>query len=257
MRTFPRSGLLCLLLLPGAAFPARAEPPEKTKDAEALAARLDQLLSARWDAAKVKPAAAADDAEFMRRLYLDLAGTIPPVSEVRAFLADKAPDKRRRLIDRLLDGPDYVNHFTNVWRATWLPDGGAEVDNFGLRGGFEAWLRVRLRQNAGYDRMVREIITAVPVAEGRGETSLGESVFAVPTAGAPFRRPRFTSPTKTSRRSWPAARRASSSACGWSAPSATITPSRSGPANNSGSTPPSSPERPGRQCCVHHHPEYG
>ncbi len=172
MRTFPRSGLLCLLLLPGAAFPAWAEPPEKTKEAEALAARLDQLLAARWDAAKLKPAAAADDAEFMRRIYLDLAGTIPPVSEVRAFLADKAPDKRRRLIDRLIDSPDYVNHFTNVWRATWLPDGGADVDNTGLRGGFEAWLRVRLRQNAGYDRMVREIITAAPNLAQSGAVEL-------------------------------------------------------------------------------------
>lgn len=183
MTTFFRSGLFCLLLLSCAAVPARAEPPAKTKEAEALAARLDQLLAARWDGAKAKPAPAADDAEFMRRLYLDLAGTIPPVSEVRAFLADTAPDKRRRLIDRLLDGPDYVTHFTNVWRATWLPDGGADVDNTGLRAGFEAWLRVRLRENAGYDRMVREIFTAAPVADGRGETSLGELAIGGPTVG--------------------------------------------------------------------------
>ena len=73
---------------------------------------------------------AADDAEFMRRLYLDLAGTIPPVSEVRAFLADTSPDKRRKLIDRLLNSPDYVSHFTNVWASTWLPDG-PEIDNIG------------------------------------------------------------------------------------------------------------------------------
>jgi len=171
MTTFPRSALFCLLLPPCAALPVRAEPPAKTKEAEALAARLDQLLAARWDGSKVKPAAAADDAEFMRRLYLDLAGTIPPVSEVRAFLADTAPDKRRRLIDRLLDGPDYVNHFTNVWRATWLPEG-VDVDNTGPRASFEAWLRVRLGENAGYDQMVREILTAVPIVSNRGDLSV-------------------------------------------------------------------------------------
>ena len=172
---------LCLLILPFAAALARADSPPQAKEAEALAACLDQLLAARWDGAKVKPAAPADDAEFMRRIYLDLTGTIPPVSEVRAFLADTAADKRRRLIDRLLNGPDYVSHFTNVWRAAWLPDGGADVDNLGLRGGFEAWLRVRLAENAGYDRMVREIVTSAAAVNPR--TELSEIPFAMAQPG--------------------------------------------------------------------------
>ena len=128
MTTLSRLGL-CLVFLPWAAA-ARAESPQKIKDAAAEAARLDQLLAARWDANQVQPAPTADDAEFMRRLYLDLAGTIPPVSEVRAFLADPSKDKRRKLIDRLLGGPDYVNHFTDVSRTTWLPD---EAEALGLR----------------------------------------------------------------------------------------------------------------------------
>jgi hypothetical protein len=175
VRTPSRFGL-CLMLLPWAAAPAWAEKPQ---DAEALAAKMDQLLAAHWDGARVKPAPQADDAEFMRRLYLDLAGTVPPVSEVRAFLADTAPDKRRRLIDRLLAGQDYVAHFTNVWRATWLPDGGVEVDNVGLRASFEAWLRVRLRENAGYDKMVREILTSAPPTNGQLITNLGEETIPV------------------------------------------------------------------------------
>jgi hypothetical protein len=178
---------LCLLVLPCAAalaqaeHPADAALPRKTKEAEALAARVDQLLAARWDAAKAKPAPAADDAEFLRRVYLDLTGTIPPVSEVRAFLADTASDKRRRLIDRLLGGPDYVNHFTNVWRATWLPD---EADNLGLTPSFEAWLRVRLAENAPYDRMVREILVSPPAVDPR-ITNLGETLQAQPTGVSP------------------------------------------------------------------------
>ncbi len=159
----------CLVLLSGSIAAARAESPQTVKDADALAARLNQLLAARWDANQVKPAAAADDAEFMRRLYLDLAGTIPPVSEVRGFLADTSPDRRRKLIDKLLNGPDYVSHFTDVWRANWLPDG-PDVDNLGLRPSFEAWLRVRLSENAGYDRMAAEILTsAMPNPRGQAD----------------------------------------------------------------------------------------
>src|SRR5436190_14398601 len=102
---------LGLLLLLGPAAWLRAEPPRevaatalasRVKDAEAAATKLDQLFANRWDGARAKPAPAAEDAEFLRRLSLDLAGNVPPVSEVRAFLADTAPDKRRRLIDRLL-----------------------------------------------------------------------------------------------------------------------------------------------------------
>jgi len=75
----------------------------------------------------VKPAPRANDAEFFRRVHLDLAGRIPSVTEARDFLDDDRPDKRRLWVDRILradpDDPSYkeayVNHFTNVWRA-WL-----------------------------------------------------------------------------------------------------------------------------------------
>ncbi|HVS37761.1 MAG TPA: DUF1549 and DUF1553 domain-containing protein [Gemmataceae bacterium] len=165
MTTCSRLGL-CLLLLPLAA-PALAEPPQKNQDADALAARVDQLFAARWDANKVKPAPIADDAEFMRRLYLDLAGTIPPVSDVRAFLADTSPDKRRKLIDKLLNSPDYVNHFADVWTATWMPDL-SDPQFIGLQDNFKVWLLARLRENASYDSMAREILTsAAPQPVGR------------------------------------------------------------------------------------------
>jgi Protein of unknown function (DUF1549)/Protein of unknown function (DUF1553) len=176
------SSRLCLFLalLFWAAAPAWAE---SSRDADELAAKVDQHLAARWQDAGAKPAPAAGDAEFLRRVSLDLTGTIPPVSEVRAFLANPAPDKRSRLIDRLLESPLYVSHFTNVWRAAWLGDG-AEVDNLGLRPGFEAWLRARLTANVGYDRMVREILTSAP-AVNPGGGILGEPRMAAPNGISP------------------------------------------------------------------------
>src|SRR5260370_42190403 len=67
-------------------------------DPQALAARIDQLLASRWSAQRIKPAAPAGDAEFLRRVYLDLAGRIPPVREVDDFLKDSVADKRQRLV---------------------------------------------------------------------------------------------------------------------------------------------------------------
>src|SRR3954451_11934523 len=68
-------------------------------DARALAATIDRLIAVHWDEAGVKPAAPADDAEFLRRATLDLAGKIPAAAEVHDFLEDSRPDKRSRLVD--------------------------------------------------------------------------------------------------------------------------------------------------------------
>jgi hypothetical protein len=127
-------------------------------DAMALASLIDKHIDARLAAEGVPPAAIADDAEFLRRVYLDLTGRIPSVATVRRFLADQTPDKRQRLISELLDGPAYPRHFANVWRATLLPDTPAGAENIGVRTGFETWLRQQLKENVAYDQMVRAIL---------------------------------------------------------------------------------------------------
>jgi hypothetical protein len=142
------------------AIPAFAAEPD-AKESAALAARIDQLLSERWAAASVKPVDMASDAEFLRRIYLDLAGMIPPAHVTREFLDDKSPDKRQKLIEKLLTGSRYVSNFTIFWRSVLLPES-ANGDNLGLRFSFEAWLRARLEQNAGFDRMAREILATAP-----------------------------------------------------------------------------------------------
>src|SRR5215831_17878162 len=96
------------------------------KDVKALAAKIDERVAAVWGD-KVKPAPLADDAEFFRRVHFDLAGRIPSITEIRDFLEDDRPDKRRLWVDRILDAdPDdaayrdaHAGHFANVWRA-WL-----------------------------------------------------------------------------------------------------------------------------------------
>jgi hypothetical protein len=160
-------GLFCVAAVVGA-IPPPAKPPIPaailSRDSQALAARIDQHIEARW--AGRAPSAPADDAEFLRRVYLDLAGKIPRVWEVREFLDDPAPDKRERLVNRLLDSPHYVSHFTNFWRAFLVPDANNQQVRFFLPG-FESWVRQRLQDNVGYDRIVREILT-LSVATGNG-----------------------------------------------------------------------------------------
>src|SRR5438445_5875338 len=144
------------------ATPAPA-PANSVLDAQQLAARIDQLITERWAADAIKPAPVANDAEYLRRLYLDLAGRIPRVVEVRDFLNEAAPDKRQRAIERLLENPDYshqyVNHFTNVWRALLVTQTNNQQVQF-LVPSFEAWLRQRVRANMPYDTLVRKLLTA-------------------------------------------------------------------------------------------------
>ena len=81
---------------------------KSASDAQALSARIDAVLEARWAAAKVRPAAIADDGEFYRRVSLDLIGKIPTAAETRDFLDDPSKSKRLALVERLLDSPAYT-----------------------------------------------------------------------------------------------------------------------------------------------------
>src|SRR6516225_6561491 len=89
-------------------------------DAAALSARIDQWIDERLEKEKVPPAPPTDDAEFFRRLSLDLNGRIPSLPQLADFLDDTRSDKRRQWIDELMDGSDnaslYVQHFAHFWR---------------------------------------------------------------------------------------------------------------------------------------------
>jgi hypothetical protein len=153
---------LAALLLACPPF-ARAQAPVKdtgVPSAQVLAEKIDQYFAKRWAEANAKPAAPADDAEFLRRVYLDLAGRIPSAAEARAFLKDAQPNKRARLVEQLLASPRYALHMTNVLRALLIPEAN---NNFLVRlqqGDFEAWLKKRVAANIGYDQLTRDLLTA-------------------------------------------------------------------------------------------------
>src|SRR5262245_51923089 len=92
-----------ILALPAIAFVCLAANFRRAD--EPLTARIDALIEVKLDGNPV--ASTADDAEFLRRVFLDLTGRIPAVSETREFLNDSAADKREKLIDRLLAGGEF------------------------------------------------------------------------------------------------------------------------------------------------------
>jgi hypothetical protein len=155
----PVLGLIVLLNLPLTAAAAVMAP-------EAFAARLDELIEADWKAKGIKPAPLADDAEFLRRVYLDLTGRIPRVSEVHGFLADKSPDKRTKLVEALLENPRYVFHLGNTWRNLILPPSNNQQLAF-VQPAFKNWMDKQVQDNIPFDKIVRDILT-VPVFNGLG-----------------------------------------------------------------------------------------
>jgi hypothetical protein len=106
----------------------------------------------------IPPSELADDATFLRRVFLDTIGTLPTATEARAFLADPRADKRARLIDQLLDRPEYADYWTMRWsdllridRDAITPAGAVAVTR---------WLRRQFADNRSYDAWVRDILTA-------------------------------------------------------------------------------------------------
>jgi hypothetical protein len=105
------------------------------------------------------PSEVCDDPTFIRRVTIDVAGRLPTADELGRFLADKAADKRDRLIDRLLASPDYADFFANKWSALFRNKRVNEVQAHGTYA-FHGWIRDSLAANKPFDQMVREIVAA-------------------------------------------------------------------------------------------------
>lgn len=144
-----------------------ADVSSETAKMEAMAARIDELIQARLDREKVTAAPLATDGEFIRRASLDLVGNLPTVAQTRAYLDNDAPDKRQQLIAQLLKSPAYPTHLANTWRALVLEpsDDPQRLQN---EQGLQLWLRGKFSQNARYDRLVEEFLTATQGSDGPG-----------------------------------------------------------------------------------------
>lgn len=123
--------------------------PTLTHAAEPLHQRIDALILAK---ASGQPASAlADDGEFLRRVYLDLAGRIPSVQETKAFLQDKSADRRAKLIDQLLAGPEYPRRMQELFNVIFM-------ERLGDNAEWTKYLQASFQANKPWDQMAREIL---------------------------------------------------------------------------------------------------
>ena len=120
---------------------------------------VDKFVFAKLKALGLPASAICDDATYLRRVTVDIAGRLPTEAETKAFLADSDADKRNKLVDRLLASTDYADYFANKWNAILRNKRRRNEDRVATFG-FHDWIRTSLHENKPYDRFVREIITA-------------------------------------------------------------------------------------------------
>jgi len=190
----PPAGGIPLLIGLGAAFaviigasastyardtgPASAAAAKAPSDWRRVVAAVDGVITAKLTAEGVEPAPRSSDVEFLRRLYLDVLGTVPTPGEVESFLADTSRDKRARKIDALLASDAYAENQASVWFHTLTGmsvhagrrkegQGGRYIAGEAGRT-FHAWLSDQVTARRPYNEMVADLLTATGRTDEHG-----------------------------------------------------------------------------------------
>ncbi|HLJ97167.1 MAG TPA: DUF1549 domain-containing protein [Gemmataceae bacterium] len=123
---------------------------------------IDQLLATELHTEKITPAPLTTDEEFLRRVSLDLTGHLPLPADVDEFVADNRPNKRAKLIDRLLDSEEYARHWAQYWRDVISAQATVPqpLVRLGRDVALETWLFEEIKANRSWADMARAMITA-------------------------------------------------------------------------------------------------
>jgi hypothetical protein len=177
-----RTALCCALLgvvSATIAQSAHAAPGDKSPAYESGTPQvrfINEQIRQVWTDYQISPSAPATDGEWCRRLHMDVIGRIPSVEEIEAFLTDPAPDKRAKLVNKLLYDEKYTEEYARNWTTLWTNvligrSGGTGRNALANRAGLQKYLRDSLARNKPYDTMVMELVTAT------GTTIPGEAGF--------------------------------------------------------------------------------
>jgi hypothetical protein len=155
MQHLPRAGFVLFVAAFATASANAADPKPDPANVTKL---IDDSIQKRLDAEKLPASTLSSDAEFIRRASLDIAGVIPTAERVVAFLDDKSPDKRAKLIDELLASPEYARHMTDIWKALLIPNTAASARR--KHDPFVEWLTEGFAANKKLDALARDVLTA-------------------------------------------------------------------------------------------------
>jgi len=123
---------------------------------------IDDHVFAKLNDLRIEPSGLSTDEEFCRRAFLDAIGTLPTPSEATTFLANKSPDKRAKLIDALLERPEFVDYWTLFLGDLLQNRKERDHDVRGIKGvrQFHAWIRLQVAANRPWDELARDVLTA-------------------------------------------------------------------------------------------------
>lgn len=150
------------VLLSSVVAPAQLASRTDTKSPEFVkktAFEIDKRIGSAFQRAKVTPVATSDDPTFLRRIYLDVIGRIPTYEEAKAFLDDKTPDKRAKLIDKLLNSEGYVSHTYN-WYCDILRATSKLGDSSRSGVPYLRYLRKSVVESKPWDKFVYDLLTS-------------------------------------------------------------------------------------------------
>ncbi len=124
---------------------------------------IDRLIRQGWADNQVTPSSQATEEEWVRRVFLDVLGRIASVDETKAFLADRSPDKKRKLVQKLLYSDEYLEEYARNWTTIWTNEligrtGGTDRRSMVSREGMQQYLRRTFLTNKPYDEFVYELI---------------------------------------------------------------------------------------------------
>jgi hypothetical protein len=122
---------------------------------------VDKATSNKWRELNITPSGLCTDEAFIRRVSLDVTGTLPSAEDVLAFIADKDPKKRDKLVDKLLDTPEYAYFFANKWADILRVKRRNLADRAYGTFAFHTWIREAVADDKPYDEFVRDIICAI------------------------------------------------------------------------------------------------
>lgn len=143
-----------------AAPPSAKAPYEAATEFQPVNA-IDKHVLARLNAKGIQPAPLCSDAVFVRRVYLDLIGTLPTLDEVRAFLRDSHADKRARLIDALFERDEFADYWALKWCDVLRVKSEFPINLWpNAVQAYHRWIRTSLAQNRPYDEFVRQMLTS-------------------------------------------------------------------------------------------------
>jgi hypothetical protein len=140
--------------------------PERVFTGAPRANFVDELVLAKLRELRLAPSPRSSDEAFIRRAFLDAAGILPTAAEVTAFLEDRTPDKRARLVDALLERPEYVDYWAYRWSDLLLVSSRKLGPN--NMKAFYGWVRASVAANQPWDAFVRELTTATGRSTERG-----------------------------------------------------------------------------------------